>query len=74
MRTLGLIAALAAVVLALLWWRQQNMKEHGPCAITARDTTMITMLCDGDKATENAPSDLYPKCQVTAVWPACKEK
>lgn len=49
------------------------------CNITARDTEKIYMKCTNEDgkvrdADTQAPSDLYPKCQVGTYWPGCKSR
>lgn len=66
-----LILTAVAVLAVPLVSACPNSVAPASCKIAARDTLTITTVC-GDK--HDAPSDLYPKCQVGTVWPECKEK
>jgi hypothetical protein len=79
------IAALAASFsLVLMGASECNIggkSGNETCEVTARTTTTITTRCKdtngnwtGPAETDGVPSDLYPKCQVGAFYPVCKEK
>jgi hypothetical protein len=74
------LAVAVALTAPMLMAAKCGTETNETCSITARDTLTITMSCQDNHGkhtrddTVDAPSDLYPKCQVGTFYPVCKEK